>query len=645
MSRFIQYLGVVVLSLLLHLLFYYTDILRNIDYKFYDLSTILFTKVKTDNSGSYSVIIDIDEKSLQAMGQWPWARVLDAQLINSINKMHPSALGINILFPEKDRLSPLNIQKFYEQYFNLTVQFSSIPSALRDNDILLAQSIKISNAVLSTYFSNEAYTSKQCETLDYKKNVFSAMTTSFTASALLCNAPILQNGVENFGFINATVDEDGIFRRVPLFMRYKDKVFPSFALATILSFDNYLQINKSTSDILINFLSNRPKIISAIDVLRGEVDPKDIQGKIAILGSSIIGLNPSYIIYNGEQISNSMIHAMVINNILDNSTFTQPKEYKLFNIILSFLLSLIISLLFLKRLYFYILILISTTLLSSFIWLMKAYAENIYISIAYLWIPLFIIFLTFIIYNLRVINKEQREQEKLLIRQSKLASMGEMISLIAHQWRQPLSAINGVVLELDIDYRKEKLHPEQLDKHLDEIERITAYLSKTIHDFTSFFAINKESVSFFVEDVITQAINLTTISSYKNIEIICNNKERIELVGFKSELIQSLLVLLNNAIFACAKNSSERFQGEIIIDTYRLKNYVYISVSDNAGGIPKDNLKKIFDPYFTTKEKSGGTGLGLYILKLIVEDSMNGKVLVENGSKGAIFTLQIPNSN
>ena len=642
MNRFIQYLVVIVLSLALHLLFYYTDILRNLDYKFYDFSTALFTNVKTDKSGSYSVIIDIDEKSLQAMGQWPWARVLDAQLINSINKMHPSVLGINILFPEEDRLSPINIQKFYKHYFNLTVKFSSIPLALRDNDILLAQSIQASNAVLSTYFSNEAYTYKHCEVLEYRKNIFSDMTTAFTASALLCNAPILQDGVENFGFINATVDEDGIFRRVPLFMRYKNKVFPSFALATLLSFDNYLQIDKSVSNILINFSSSKPKTISAIDILKGEIDPKDIQGKIAILGSSVVGLNPSYIIYNGEKISNSMIHAMVINNILDNSIFTQPKEYKLFNLILSFILSLIISLLFFKRLYIHILILISTTLLSSFIWLMKAYTDNIYISIAYLWIPLFITFLAFIIYNLRAINKEQREQEKLLIRQNKLASMGEMISLIAHQWRQPLSAINGVVLELYVDYKKEKLPPERLDKHLDEIEKITAYLSKTIHDFTSFFAINKESVSFFVEDVITQAINLTTISSYKNIEIINNKKESIELKGFKSELIQSLLVLLNNAIFACAKN---RVKGEIIIDTYRLKNYVYISVSDNAGGIPKENLKKIFDPYFTTKEKSGGTGLGLYILKLIVEDSMNGKVLVENGDKGAIFTLQIPNSH
>ncbi len=642
MSRFIQYLAVVLLSLLLHFLFYYTDILKNLDYKFYDLSTTLFTNTKTQKGGSYSVIIDIDEKSLQALGQWPWARVLDAQLIDGISKIHPSALGVNILFPEQDRLSPISIQKFYEHYFNLRVQFSSIPSALRNNDQLLANSIKASNAVLSTYFSNEDYTASHCKDLNYKKSIFSEMETTFTASSLLCNYPILQESVENFGFINASVDDDGIFRRVPLFMRYKEKIFPSFALATLLSFDNYLQVDKSTSDILINFSSSRPKTISAIDILRGEVNTKDIQGKIAILGSSVVGLNPSYIIYNGEQISNSMIHAMVINNILDNSIFTQPKKYKKLNLILSFLLSIVIVILFAKRLYIYNTLLVSITTLGSFIWLMRAYDNNIYISIAYLWIPLFTISLGTSLYHLRIINKEHREQETLLIRQSKLASMGEMISLIAHQWRQPLSAINGVVLELDIDYRKKKLHPERLEQHLDEIEKITAYLSRTIHDFTSFFAINKESINFFVEDTITQAINLTTISSYKNIEIICNKKEKIELVGFKSELIQSLLVLLNNAIFACAKKSSDKFKGEILINSYRLKNHVYISVSDNAGGIPKENLKKIFDPYFTTKKKSGGTGLGLYILKLIVEDSMNGKILVGNGSRGAIFTLKIP---
>ena len=642
MSRFIQYLGVALLSLMVHFLFYSTDILRNLDYKFYDLSTTLFTKAKRTKSGSYSVIINIDEKSIQVLGQWPWARVLDAKLINAIHQMNPSALGINILFPEEDRVSPVNIQKFYKRYFNLTVKFSCIPSTLNDNDQLLAKAIKASNAVLSTYFSNEAYTAKHCEALNYKKNFFSQRETTFTASALLCNTPVLQKGIENFGFINATVDKDGIFRRVPFFMRYKEKIFPSFALATLLSFDNYLYIKNPTNNILINFSHSKPKILSAIDVLRGEVDPKDIQGKIAILGSSVVGLNPSYIIYNGEQISNSMIHAMAINNILDNSILTQPKKYKKINLILSFLLSLILILLFIKRLYFYSVLLLATTFLSSFIWLMNAYNSSIYLSIAYLWIPLSIIFITIMLYNLRVINKEQREQETLLIRQSKLASMGEMISLIAHQWRQPLSAINGVVLKLDIDYRKEKLHPKRLEEHLDEIEKITAYLSRTIQDFTSFFSINKESVTFFVEDVITQAINLTTISSYKNIEIICNKKESIELISFKSELIQSLLVLLNNAIFACAKKSSQEFKGEIIIDTYRLKKYVYISVSDNAGGIPKEHLKKIFDPYFTTKKKSGGTGLGLYILKLIVEDSMNGKILVKNGIKGAIFTLQIP---
>ena len=644
MRHFIKYLGIALLSLALHLLFYYTDILKTLDYKFYDLSTTLFTNANPQSSGSYSVIIDIDEKSLQEMGQWPWARVLDAQLIDSIRNMHPSALGVNILFPEQDRLSPISIQKFYERYFKLNLQFSSIPSKLRDNDQLLSNSIKSSNAILSTYFGNEDYTASHCENLNYKDNIFKERETDFTASSLLCNYPILQDSIENFGFINASVDDDGIFRRVPLFMRYKEKIFPSFALATLLSFDKYLQIDKSTNNILINFSSSKPKTISAIDVLMGEVNPKEIQGKIAILGSSVVGLNSNYIIYNGEQISNSMINAMAINNILDNSIFKQPNKYKQINLILSFILSIIMIILFIKRLYIYSTLLLLTITLTSFIWLMRAYESNIYISIAYLWIPLFVISLIISLYHLRVINKEQREQETLLIRQSKLASMGEMISLIAHQWRQPLSAINGVVLELDIDYRKEKLHPERLDKHLDEIERITAYLSRTINDFTSFFAINKERINFFVEDVITQSINLTTISSYKNIEIIYNRQEEIELVSFKSELIQSLLVLLNNAIFACAKKGSEDFKGEIIIETYRLKNYVYISVSDNAGGIPKENLKKIFDPYFTTKEKSGGTGLGLYILKLIVEDSINGKILVENGTEGAIFTLKIPSS-
>jgi signal transduction histidine kinase len=247
-----------------------------------------------------------------------------------------------------------------------------------------------------------------------------------------------------------------------------------------------------------------------------------------------------------------------------------------------------------------------------------------------------------LLYHLRVINKEREQQEKFLIRQSKMASMGEVIALIAHQWRQPLSAINGIVLNIDMDYRRKNLPMERLDEHLNKIEETTAYLSRTINDFTDFFSKNKQKDEFEIIEVINQSIKLTAISSQKNIDLIYNEKKSIHLTGYKSELIQSILIVLNNAIYATLKNLSYTTRGKIIIRTYHSGKNLFISIEDNGGGIDPKHLKIIFDPYFTTKDKAHGTGLGLYILKLIVEDSMNGKLFVSNGKEGAIFIIRVP---
>ncbi|HHD75818.1 MAG TPA: HAMP domain-containing histidine kinase, partial [Campylobacterales bacterium] len=129
----------------------------------------------------------------------------------------------------------------------------------------------------------------------------------------------------------------------------------------------------------------------------------------------------------------------------------------------------------------------------------------------------------------------------------------------------------------------------------------------------------------------------------EQVEIVYRKQQASLIVnGFSSELIQSLMILLHNAIYVCKSNIESIKHGEIFLDVTTERQKVFISVSDNGGGIEKKNIKKIFDPYFTTKDKQNGTGLGLYILKLIVEDSMNGKVSVINGEKGAIFTIEIP---
>lgn len=247
-----------------------------------------------------------------------------------------------------------------------------------------------------------------------------------------------------------------------------------------------------------------------------------------------------------------------------------------------------------------------------------------------------------VMYHLRIVNRETQEQEKFLIRQSKLASMGEMISLIAHQWRQPLSAINALVFNIDMDYHKNRLDSQKLNTHLNNIEKTTAYLSETINDFSTFFSNNKYQEQFYIGDTVTQALHLLPHTYKQKIKISYKESNTFLITTYRSELLQSLLILLNNALYACEENLSTTHQGHIIISTYMLQKEIFISIEDNGGGIDPQHIKRIFDPYFTTKSKPHGTGLGLYILKLIVEDSLNGKVTVNNVHEGAVFTIRLP---
>ena len=244
-------------------------------------------------------------------------------------------------------------------------------------------------------------------------------------------------------------------------------------------------------------------------------------------------------------------------------------------------------------------------------------------------------------YKIKLIQKEKKSQSSLLVQQSKLASMGEMISAIAHQWRQPLSEINGIVLEIDIKSRKEELSSITLDKYLNEIEEVTAYLSGTISDFMNFFKHDKVINHFEIEDAINRAIKLLSLSHKKHyIEILYDMDENIKLYSYQSELIQALLILMNNSMDAIALR--EIIQPKIILKSRRDRENIIITIEDNAGGIPLDIMDKIYNPYFTTKHEFKGTGLGLYILKMLIEKSMQGSIKIYNVNRGVICTLSLP---
>ena len=237
--------------------------------------------------------------------------------------------------------------------------------------------------------------------------------------------------------------------------------------------------------------------------------------------------------------------------------------------------------------------------------------------------------------------ENRKKQEQLLIQQSKLAEMGEMISMIAHQWRQPLSALGTIVQNIHLRHSLGKLNDEYMENQRLLSNALTKKMSKTIDDFRNFFKPNKEKESFSIEDAINQTIFLID-DSFKshNIKINCKISDDILVYGYESELSQVLLNILVNSKDAFLENNIEN----PLISVYvkKIETHVRIVISDNAGGISKSIINKIFEPYFTTKTSYNGTGLGLYMSKIIIEDNMLGELKVKNIDNGVQFLIYIP---
>jgi nitrogen fixation/metabolism regulation signal transduction histidine kinase len=237
--------------------------------------------------------------------------------------------------------------------------------------------------------------------------------------------------------------------------------------------------------------------------------------------------------------------------------------------------------------------------------------------------------------------RKQQEQEQLLIQQSKLASMGEMIGNIAHQWRQPLNALGLVMQNIHFAYEMEELDDEFMNKSLNKVSLLTKNMSKTIDDFRSFFRPNKEKIEFNLEESVIKTIGLVE-STYEhlNIKIEQNLTGAMSVFGFPNEYSQTMLNILNNAKDALTEKKIEN--SKIIVEVTSNESYGIVNIIDNAGGIPSEIVSKIFDPYFTTKEEGKGTGIGLYMSKIIIEQNMGGKLDVQNIDGGAVFTISIP---
>ena len=232
------------------------------------------------------------------------------------------------------------------------------------------------------------------------------------------------------------------------------------------------------------------------------------------------------------------------------------------------------------------------------------------------------------------------EEEQLMKQQAKMAVMGEMIGNIAHQWRQPLNALSALNVGLGLKYKTGNLTDEEMQKFKTKSNDIIQNMSETIDDFKNFFQPNKVKEFFYVNEAIEGAIGfISDVYNQHKIKIShCTNAD-IEINSYKNELMQVLLNIFNNSKDAFLEKGIQN--PRVIITTVQSKEEVVISIQDNAGGIKPDVLERIFEPYFTTKFQSHGTGIGLYMSKMIIEESMGGVLRSENRDDGLLTTITI----
>lgn len=237
---------------------------------------------------------------------------------------------------------------------------------------------------------------------------------------------------------------------------------------------------------------------------------------------------------------------------------------------------------------------------------------------------------------------ELKNQQNLLVEQSKSAAMGEMISMIAHQWRQPLQAVSILIQKLPLlKMVNGDISDELLEDVVTQVGSQLDYMSKTIDDFRDYFKPNKRKEEVYIKNVIEKSMDFLAYSFKLNsIKINYENSSTSSLEIYLNEIVQVFINLAKNSSDAMVEKNIEN--REINIKTYENEKYLFIEFEDNAGGIKDSVIGKIFDPYFSTKSNKNGTGLGLYMSKTIIEEHSGGKINVYNTDVGTKFVIKLP---
>lgn len=237
-------------------------------------------------------------------------------------------------------------------------------------------------------------------------------------------------------------------------------------------------------------------------------------------------------------------------------------------------------------------------------------------------------------------ERNLKTQEAMLIQQSKLAELGNMMGVIAHQWKQPLNVISLIATMLSELYEDGALDAETMNRNVDIITKQTEFMSQTITDFRNFYKPSKEKELFDISKECEKVINLLTPKLNKeSIRLQCNHFEKLSCQGYPGEFKQVILNIVNNAIDELSKKESR--DKTIQISVEKMNASALIKISDNGGGIPESIMQNIFEPFISTKGENG-TGIGLSLSRTIIEDKMGGALKAQNIDNGAMFIIELP---
>lgn len=251
----------------------------------------------------------------------------------------------------------------------------------------------------------------------------------------------------------------------------------------------------------------------------------------------------------------------------------------------------------------------------------------------------------------RKLVKKHKRQEKMLIQQSKMAAIGEMLGVIAHQWKQPLNTLSIIAQTIGDDFDHGGLDEKAVEGHMESISEQIRFMNATVDDFRQFFIPQKEPLNFSIREAILKILTILDpqLKAFNVTASLKGDGEDMLVAGYRNEFMQVALNILSNSKDAILERrktdpSFETARGLAEITIAKHGTHCIITIKDNGGGIKPNALKKLFSPYFTTKNEQG-TGIGLYLSRTIIEDKMHGQIQGATEGEHAVFTIRLPLAN